>query len=281
MIKRTLYFGTPAFLHTKYEQLIIEKEGEDKRSIPIEDIGFIIIDNERISLSKTVMAKLLDNNAAVVITNSKHIPAGLMLPLEANTLQQERFSTQIDAALPLKKRLWQQTVRAKIRNQSLVLQKKGADTANIEALAARRYWKLLFTSIEFKRRPSGDPPNNLLNYGYAVMRAVIARSLIGAGLLPLIGIHHKNRYNAYPLADDIMEPFRPFVDELVHELVSEGEHYEIGTEEKQDLLELPQKTVNMNGERSPLMIAASHTAVSLYKCFSQENDTIQFPEPWT
>ncbi len=295
MIKRTIFIENQAFMRTENEQLIVSTEGAGERSIPIEDIGFLIIDNDRVSLSKSLLAKLLDNNTAVIITNDKHLPAGLMMPLDANTLQNERFKAQINIKEPLKKQLWKKTVQAKIKNQALIVERSGAgpgplkalipkvrsgDPDNIEALAAKRYWNLLFRDIKFKRGRYEDPPNNLLNYGYAVLRAIIARSLIGAGLLPVIGIHHSNRYNSYPLADDIMEPFRPFVDEIVRKLVDGMDYRELTKEIKQDILKLPHIALKMNKEKTPLMLAASNTAVSLYRCYENNVGFIQYPEPW-
>lgn len=294
MIKRTLYFGNPARLFTRNEQIFVSMEGQEDKTVPIEDVGYIIIDNDQISLSKSLIAKLTENNTAIVITNSNHMPAGIVLPLDSHTLQQERSAEQLSATIPLKKRLWQQIIKAKIRNQALILAKKGSnnkslivliprvrsgDPDNIEALAAQRYWKMLFEEKEFVRSREGGPPNNLLNYGYAILRAIIARSLTGAGLLPLVGIFHKNRYNAYPLADDIMEPYRPFVDELVYRLWKKESIKELTKEAKQILLTLPQQDVKIKTEYSSLMIAASHTAVSLYNCFAGNEKIILFPEP--
>ena len=296
MIKRTLYFGNPAHLCTRLEQLCIKKEDEADKTVPIEDIGFIILDNDQITISKALLAKLIENNTAVVITNEKHLPSGFILPAFAHTLLQERFKIQISASEPLKKRLWQQTVRAKIRNQAELIKKIGGnpltlsalipkvqsgDKNNIEAVAAKRYWKLLFNSDDFTRSRYGEPPNNFLNYGYAILRAVIARSLAGTGLMPLAGISHGNKYNPMPLADDIMEPFRPFVDEIVHTIMDSGQVRELTPEIKRKLLELPDVTVKYNGEQSPLMISAQHTAFSLFQCFANNEKSINYPELWS
>jgi CRISPR-associated protein Cas1 len=219
------------------------------------------------------------------------MPVGLMLPLCGNTTQNERFRDQLDASQPLKKQMWQQTVQAKIENQAAILKAcrgaevrnmlkwvdevRSGDVDNMEARAAAYYWSNLFK--EFKRDREGEPPNNLLNYGYAVLRAVIARALVSSGLLPTLGIHHHNRYNAYCLADDIMEPYRPYVDKLVFEMFDSG-IVELDKEAKAKLLSIPVLDVSIDGQRSPLMVAASHTASSLYKCFSGESRKITFPE---
>jgi CRISPR-associated protein Cas1 len=223
------------------------------------------------------------------------MPVGLHLPLSGNTLQSERFMAQIEASLPLKKQLWQQTVQAKITNQAYVLQQnrnistknmqkwasdvKSGDSDNLEGRAAVFYWSNLFPDIkDFKRGREEAPPNNLLNYGYAILRAVIARSLVASGLLPTLGIHHHNRYNAYCLADDIMEPYRPFIDKLVVEIVDGGINFrELSKEIKVKLLNIPVVDVIINGQRSPLMIAAGQTTASLAKCYLGESRKIAYP----
>jgi CRISP-associated protein Cas1 len=220
-----------------------------------------------------------------------------MLPLSVNTIQNERFRFQIDASVPLVKQLWQQTIQQKIRNQSVILdgatndshlnmikwadRVKSGDADNMEARAAVYYWKNLFKNYGisgFVRGRDGLPPNNLLNYGYAILRAVIARSIVSTGLLPTIGIHHHNRYNAYCLADDIMEPYRPYVDKLVIGIIAKGYNYNNLTKEiKSELLTIPVIDVVIDGKRSPLMISASTTTASLYRCFSGEIRKIIYP----
>lgn len=244
MIKKTLYFGNPAYLSLRNAQLVIKLpevvknntlpehfKQESEVTKPIEDIGVVILDNKQITITTGLLEALLENNTAVITCDEKSMPTGLMLPLYGNTTQSERFRHQIEASLPLKKQLWQQTIKAKIENQAATLKRctgkevqcmkvwasdvKSGDSENLEARAAAYYWKNLFPIENFTRERNGIPPNNLLNYGYAILRAVVARNLVASGLLPTFGIHHHNRYNAYCLADDIMEPYRPFVDELV------------------------------------------------------------------
>lgn len=308
MIKRTLYFGNPAYLSLKDEQLVIrlpEVEKNDTlpdsfkqnaiKTVPIEDVGVILLDNKQITITQGLLESLMDNNCAVITCNSKSMPYGLLLPLEGNTIQQERFTRQIDASLPLKKNLWQQTVIKKIENQAAVLRKytscetgnmqkwassvRSGDPDNLEARAAAYYWASLFTDLpDFTRKREGSFPNNLLNYGYAILRAIIARALVASGMLPTLGIHHRNRYNAYCLADDIMEPYRPYVDEKVVQIKSKyGTITEITKEIKAELLMIPVIEVVIDGNRSPLMIAASKTAVSLQKCFAGEARNIIYP----
>ncbi|HOJ67114.1 MAG TPA: type II CRISPR-associated endonuclease Cas1, partial [Paludibacteraceae bacterium] len=264
-------------------------------TIPIEDIGVVILDHKQITITQGLIEKLLENNCALITCDSNRMPVGLMLPLAGNTTQTERFGDQINASVPLKKQLWQQTVQAKIENQAYVLDKmagaiiknmnawaadvKSGDPDNYEARAAVYYWANLFPSIQgFSRNRDGIPPNNLLNYGYAVLRAVVARSLVASGLLPTLGIHHRNKYNAYCLADDVMEPYRPFVDRLVFEIVAEnGAIDEISQPIKTKLLGIPVLDVMVNGQRSPLMVAVGQTTASLYQCFAGEVRKIKYP----
>lgn len=312
MIKKTLYFGNPAYLSLSMKQIVIklpEVEKSDKvydffkeksqQTRPIEDIGLLVLDDKQITITQGLLEALLDNNCAIITCDSKHLPTGLMLPLSGNSIQSERFREQIDASQPLKKQLWQQTVKAKIENQASLLNRltstevkcmyqwsrdvKSGDTDNHEARAAAYYWKNLFQSIPnmdaFTRERGGMEPNNLLNYGYAILRATVARSLVCSGLLPTLGIHHHNRYNAYCLADDIMEPFRPYVDELVFNIAQKNEGKDLGLSKatKNELLSIPTLDVVISDKRSPLMVAVAQTTASLYKCFSGELRRIAYP----
>ena len=309
MIKKTLYFGNPMYLSLRNAQLVlrmpdVEKNDtlpetfkrEAERTIPIEDIGVVVLDNKRITVTTGVMEALLENNCAVITCDNRSMPVGLMLPLYGNTTQSERFRQQIDASLPLKKQLWQQTVRQKILNQAKVLNKntgcevrnmliwandvKSGDSDNLEARAATYYWKNLFPSHpDFIRGREEEAPNNLLNYGYAILRACVARGLVGSGLLPTLGIHHHNRYNAYCLADDIMEPYRPFVDDWVIHVMQQFEDYtELTRDIKAELLQVPALDVTIEGRRSPLMVAVGQTTASLARCFNGEARKIAYPE---
>ncbi len=308
MIKRTLYFGNPAYLSMRNEQLVVQLpevvkndtlpeafKQETIRTVPIEDIGVIVLDHKQITITHGVIEKLLSNSCALITCDSHRMPVGLMLPLAGNTIQTERFRNQIDASLPLKKQLWQQTVEAKIRNQASLLHKatgkvvnnmiawandvKSGDSDNYEARAAVYYWANLFPENPcFTRAREGIPPNNLLNYGYAILRAIVARSLVVSGLLPTLGIHHRNKYNAYCLADDIMEPYRPFVDAHVIEVMkSLPDISEITREHKAKLLNIPVLDVMINEQRSPLMIAVGQTTASLVQCFEGNLRKIKYP----
>ncbi len=269
-------------------------EDRAERTVPIEDIGILLLEHQQITLTHYLLDKLLANNAAVVTCNETRHPTGMMLPLEGNTLQSERFKAQIEATEPLKKQLWQQTVRAKIANQAAVLKQwninnkllvnlsktvKSGDPTNHEAVAAAYYWQNLFPPAwEFFRKREGPPPNNLLNYGYAILRATVARSLVGSGLLPTLGIFHRNRYNAYCLADDIMEPYRPYVDVIVRGIIDNTSAVDNLTQDlKVQLLKLPTVDVMIDDASSPLMVAVQRTTASLAKCYSGEVRKIAYP----
>lgn len=307
MIKRTLYFGNPAYLSLKNNQLVVKKaddgdlpfDDEDRiiKTVPIEDIGIVILDNRQITVTSGVMEHLLENNVAIITCDSHSMPLGLLLPLEGNTLQQERFTSQIEASLPLKKQLWQQTIVAKINNQASMLkyangeeprnmiiwanQVRSGDADNLEGRAAAFYWKNLFRELPFfVRGRNGNPPNNLLNYGYGILRGIIARSLVASGLLPTLGIHHHNRYNAFCLADDIMEPYRPYVDRIVFDYCNDREMWapQLTKEAKVELMKLPVTDVIIDSQKRPLMVAATATTSSLDKCFSGESRRIIYPD---
>lgn len=300
MIKKTLFFGNPAYLSVKNSQLVVkrtdpETRQEIVRTVPIEDIGVVVLEDRQITITNVALDALIQNNCSVITCDEKHMPAGMLLPLDGNTIQSERFANQIEASLPLKKQLWQQTVQAKIRNQASVLKRlsgvevgcmlawandvKSGDSDNLEGRAAAYYWKNIFPSLPgFTRDREGEMPNNLLNYGYAIVRAVVARALVASGLLPTLGIHHHNRYNAYCLADDIMEPYRPYVDETVINIMRSNIDYgELTPDLKKQLLCLPVTEVVIGGQRSPLMVAASQTTVSLCKCYSGELRKVVYP----
>lgn len=300
MIKRTLLFGNPIYLSTELDQLKISypeigSQNASSKSIPIEDIGVLILDHPQITISHALVSRLLENNVALITCDARHMPTGLMLNLEGHSLQHQRFEQQLTATEPLKKQLWQQTVKAKILNQAAVLESnalevvkfrrwagevRSGDPDNLEARAAAAYWPMVFRDHpNFVRDRGGASPNNLLNYGYAILRAVTARSLVGSGLLPTWGIFHRNQYNAYCLADDIMEPFRPLVDRLVRQLLEDGEsNDELTPELKRKLLVIPAMDINLEGETSPLMVGMQRTTASLVRCFAGESRKVIYPE---
>lgn len=303
MIKRVLCFTNPSYLSLRLKQIVCELPSQKgdaaarmiaTHTIPIEDVGVVILDHKQITITQALLSALLENNCAVITTNDQHMPVGLQLPLSVNSIQSERFRQQLNASEPLRKQMWQQTVTAKILGQADVLREVGiearnmyawakevrsGDADNMEARAAAFYWRNVFHDPNFVRGQEGDPPNNLLNYGYAIVRAIIARALVAAGLLPTLGIHHHNRYNAYCLADDIMEPYRPFVDKLVIAVMKRHEDItSLTTEIKRDLLSISTADVLIDGHRSPLMVAAQTTANSVQKCFVGEIRKIIYPE---
>lgn len=321
MIKRTLYFGNPAYLRTANEQMVVEfpsPAGTEEivkpkpHEAPIEDIGVVVLDHAQITISQALLAKLLANNTAVITCNHTHHPTGLLLNLDGHTLQSKLFAAQVEASEPLKKQLWQQTVMAKITNQAAMLgmaagagrgalfaepdklllnlarEVKSGDAGNMEGQAAAYYWKNLFGGLpRFRRDREGEPPNNLLNYGYAILRAVVARCLVGSGLLPTLGIFHRNQYNAYCLADDIMEPYRPYVDRVVWEMVDKGEvtgEMGLTKEVKMRLLGIPAMDVRIarsvtakDTESSPLMVAVERTTASLARCYEGSVRRLLYP----
>jgi CRISPR-associated protein Cas1 len=296
MIKRTLFFGNPSYLSTKNEQLVVNfpEEGKKEAVIPIEDLGYVVLEDPQITITNGLIRKLVENKTAIITCDQQHLPCSILQPLVGHTEQTERMRHQLNASLPLKKNLWQQTIEAKIENQAnhLLRREKNAlklkrwakevksgDHQNHEAIAAAYYFQSLFNEVEnFSRNQKGVPPNNLLNYGYAILRAVTARALVCSGLLPSVGIFHRNKYNAFCLADDIMEPYRPFVDDMVYEIVETGGNIsELNTHLKSQLLTIPALDVYIDDKWSPLMNAMSRTTSSLYDCFLGSNRKILYP----
>ena len=297
MIKRTLYFGNSCYLKKKQDQLQVDYPDEEKESrpVPIEDVGIVVLDSPRITITQALLTALLENNAAIINCDQKHLPHALMLPMYGHHAFTEKVKQQLGASAALKKNLWQQTISAKIRNQAWVLEwaggnakrlhelskkVKSGDPDNVEGRAAYYYWDALFQDTPgFKRQRFGDAPNNLLNYGYAIVRAIVARALVSSGLLPVCGIFHRNKYNPYCLADDIMEPYRPFVDKLVMEISAETDGIEeLTTDLKQRILKVPVVDVSISGVKSPLMVACTRTSASLSQCFEGVARKVSYPE---
>ena len=292
MVMRTLSFSRPCILSLKNCQMVIKMKDDPDfmRTIPVEDIGFILLENQQISITLPLLNALADNNAAVIVCTDKMMPNAMLLNLDSNSVQGERYRDQINASEPLKKNLWKQTVEAKIRNQAALLDKldkdgsqlkpywqnvKSGDTDNREGIAAKIYWDALFGD-DFMRYRSGVSPNEMLNYGYTVLRAAVTRSLMGSGLFPAFGIYHRNRYNAFPLADDIMEPYRPYVDEIVFDLYANGEQ-ELNKDVKAELLKLLYVDTVFDKVTRPLDLGLSVTTSSLAKCFSGDQKKILYP----
>ncbi len=298
MIKRTLYFGNPAQLRKKDMQLQIDLVGDTEKqivTIPIEDIGVVVLDHPQIMLSQALIAALNENNVTIINCDAKHLPLGLMLPMFSHHAFTERMYQQIESSLPLRKNLWQQTVIAKIKNQAAVMRLAGFDDAkmkyfasivksgdaeNVEGRAAAWYWQHLFgEERDFSRDRFGDSPNPMLNYGYAILMAIVARGLVSSGLLPAVGIHHRNKYNPWCLASDIMEPYRPYIDKLVFELWKKYPAADVLTPEiKKQLLQVPALDVLIDGKMSPLMVGLQRTTASLSACFEGTSRKLLYPE---
>ncbi|MFV8358139.1 type II CRISPR-associated endonuclease Cas1 [Flavobacterium sp. XS1P32] len=298
MIKRTILVENKTSITTKNQQLVLKSEIREN-AIPIEDIGFLVLDHAEIYLSIPAMNLILENNTAIIICGSNHLPNGMFLNLNSHHIQQEIFKNQIEASIPLKKQLWQQTIIEKIKNQGALLEKittnkntfeflaskvLSGDTSNMEGVAAQQYWKNFplpnHEKDGIKRERYGDYPNNFLNYGYAILRAATARALSGSGLLNTLGIHHKSKYNAFALADDIMEPFRPIVDEKVFDIMKRYHEQELNTAIKAELLQMLTQTVYFKDEKSPLMVGLQKTASSLQQCFTGDRKKIKYPNLW-
>lgn len=296
MIKRTLVFSNPAYLSTKNEQLAVEfPDKSPGKTIPIEDLGYIILEHPQITITNGLLTKLIKNKTAVITCDTQHLPCSILQPLVGHSEQTERMRYQLNASLPLKKSLWQQTITAKIQNQAAHLEEyninskklrrwasevKSGDSENHEAIAAAYYFQKIFEHIpEFSRNQKGIAPNALLNYGYAILRAVAARAISSSGLHPSFGIFHSNKYNAFCLADDVMEPYRIYVDALVREITISGESFEeMTTALKTQLLQIPVIDVAIGGQTSPLMIAMTRTTTSLFECFKGSSRKITYPE---
>lgn len=291
MIKRTLLFTNPCRLTLNNCQLVVEnfETGEVKKA-PIEDLGVVVIENQMTSISIPALNALSENNCGVVFCDAKHMPVSMLMNLESNSVQSEVYRFQTDASIPLKKGLWKQIVESKIRNQANLLDELGKDGSilkpfysnvrsgdvdNREGVAARIYWDVLMGE-GFIRGRYGEDPNSLLNYGYSILRAGMARAIMGSGLFPAFGLFHKNRYNAFPLADDLMEPYRPYVDQIVYELSQKGE-MELTPSAKQDLLRVLFIDTSFKDMVRPLEIALSITTASLVKCLKGEKKSLSFP----
>lgn len=300
MIKRTIAITTPCHLSLRQEQMVVRsKLFEDAvgKTVPVEDMGLMLMEHPQITVTQGLLAKLMEHNVAVVNCNEQHHPIGMLLNFQGNSTQTETFIAQAEAAKPLKKQLWQQVVKAKVGNQALVLEATGQDAGRLQKLmqevrsgdvdnregaAAVFYWPRLFKSCPgFLRGRDGAYPNNLLNYGYAILRATVARALVGSGLHPTLGLFHRNRYNAFCLADDIMEPYRPLVDQVVAGIVNDRppDREELDQAIKIDLLRIPTLDVVMAGKQRPLLVAVSETSASLARAFLDGSGNLALPRP--
>jgi len=295
MIKRTIEISSgPAKLSLKLNQMILERENTPPVSIPCEDIGVLVIDHPGVSYTHGLINKLLECETAVIFCDQKHLPGGLLLPYAGNTLHGERVRQQASVKVPLRKQLWKQIIQAKIRHQALAVGKehgdfrklfnysyqvRSGDPSNIEGQAARVYWSILFSGEGFKRQTEGGGINDLLNYGYTILRSTVARAVCVSGLHPSLGLHHKNRYNPYALADDLMEPYRPMVDLRVKSLWKKGKQA-VDREVKASLLSLLVETVKIEDSTGPFMVNLNRMTASLCRCYAGESKELEIPEPW-
>lgn len=292
MLKRTLVFSNPVSLTLKNRQLVLafKDDPDNKHTIPIEDVGVVVIENQRTSITIPLLNALVDDDVQVVFCDENNMPHSMLYNLDSNQTQGETIRNQIAAGEVLKKQLWKQVVEAKIRNQARLLDKigyngsilrplytnvKSGDADNREGIAARLYFRELFGN-SFIRDRNQPGINVLLNYGYTILRAAVARALVSSGLFPALGIFHHNRSNAFPLADDMMEPFRPYVDEVVHDLAMRGET-ELTKDVKGELISVLYADTVFDNVTRPLSVGLSQTTASLVKCYAKEQKTIEFP----
>lgn len=294
MLKRTLHFGNPAHLSVRNDQLIVELKNSERssHSLPIMDLGMVVLEHPQITLTSSVMEKFMEEKIALISCNNHYMPSGMFLPFDGNSEQTKVMLLQVDASAPLKKQLWQQTVKVKIENQAKVLARLGienlrllnlkdvvlsGDTTNCEGQAASYYWGKLYGET-FTRSQERKTPNAQLNYGYAILRSMVARALTASGLHPSLGIFHRNKYNAFCLADDIMEPYRPFVDWQVIQLLQNGGlTSELTKEQKIELLKLPQLDISIGKITRPLYHAISSTTAGFCKCLKGDLRKIPYP----
>jgi len=293
VIKRTLEISRdPAYLSVSLDQLQIKREDHPPASIPCEDIGVVLVDHPQVTYTHGALVKLAESDAVVVVCGKNHLPVALVMPIADHSQVVWRVNEQIAVGKPLRKQLWKQLVQAKVRAQAAVLppdsaarrkllalarQVRSGDPENVEARAARVYWGCWLPDRPFRRDPDGDDLNPLLNYGYAVVRAAVARAIVAAGLLPSLGLKHCHRANAFCLADDLMEPLRPLVDDRVRRLSLEGVE-RVDQQSKASLLELLSEEVAFLGERGPLMVNLHRFVASLVRCYRGEDERLAIPQ---
>lgn len=293
MIKRTIEISQqPAHLTVQHAQLLVKRDGQVVGQVPCEDIGLVLVDQPQTTYSHALLAQLAESDAALVVCGRNHLPVAVLLPLADHTQVVWRIADQLAVSRPLRKQLWRQLIRAKIRGQAENLAPdcparsklldyarmvRSGDASNLEAQAARVYWQHWLPEEAFRRDADADGLNSLLNYGYSVVRAAIARAIVAAGLLPSLGLHHSNRSNAFCLADDLIEPLRPLVDDRARELYRQG-YDELTTEAKAGLLKLLADDVQFGDETGPLMVCLHRFVASLVKCFEGKSKRLEIPE---
>jgi CRISPR-associated protein Cas1 len=293
MIKRIIDISEPAYLHVDHHQLLLDKKGETIAQMPIEDLGVVILQNPAIVITQSVVISCQKNNVVLVFCDERHLPYSVLLPIsEGNNLHSKVLHQQLNLKLPTKKRLWRQVVKQKIVEQANTLKMldkpyrplerlaenvKTGDSGNLEAQAAQTYWQLLFGN-EFRRNVELDGINSLLNYGYSIMRAMVARAIVGSGLHPAIGLNHHNQYNGLCLADDLMEPFRPWVDFKVYQMTQSNPQLQVNKESKIPLLNLLSETVTWEQQNMPLMVACHYFLANLKRTYEDSTIMLTYPK---
>jgi len=295
MIERIIDLSEePARLRVRNKLLVIERDSTGETTIPLVDIAALVVSHPCVTFTHAVLSRLAEAGGAFVVCNGSHLPIGMLLPLESHFVQTERFALQASVSLPTRKRLWKQIVKSKVRAQanlllrlrdedygllSLARRVRSGDPENIESQASRRYWQALFADEGFRRSDDEDHRNAHLNYGYAVLRAVVARAICAAGLHPSLGLHHHNRYDTFCLADDLMEPLRPVVDGVVARRVREREELSsLDATGKKGLLEALLGRFNVDGESRTLFDLVARTASSLADIFAGQRRDLILPE---
>lgn len=292
MLKKTLYLNSPLYLNTQNELICItNKETGLIDKMPIDDVAYIIVENQQITLTLGLLQKLAESNVSLIVCDKQHMPTAAMYNFSAHTTQTQTISNQIEVKENKKNQIWKQIIQSKIDNQACLLEKLGkdgkylrnlskkvssGDAKNCEGIAARHYWQSLF-EFDFKREPEGEYPNNFLNYGYSLIRAGIARAIAGSGLLPMLGVHHSNKYNYYPLADDLMEPYRPFVDEIVYSLTKDDSQFELNKTNKAELMKVLTADVYFSQLKRPLSIGLTFTSASYAKLVMGKSNKLVLP----
>jgi CRISP-associated protein Cas1 len=293
MIKRTLEISRePAHLSVKQDQLLLHPPGsrETRASIPCEDVGILVVDQPSTTYSHTALSKLVEKGGTLVVCGRDHLPAGVLLPVSGHSESVSRLRIQLAATKPIRKSLWKQIVAAKVRAQANLLDSaprqkllnlarevRSGDPSNVEAQAARIYWEnWLGEDVIFRRDPKGKGLNILLNYGYAIMRAAVARALVSAGLLPMLGLKHSNRSNNFCLADDVLEPLRPIVDSKVREL-NEWGLSTLNQSTKAHLLNLLTCEVRVGEHKGPVMVGLHRITASLVRCLDGVEKKLLLP----
>ncbi len=292
MIKRIVDISEPAYLHLKNNQLQIEHQGQVVGQVPVEDLGVLILQHPAVVMTQALLVACQLNNVVTILCDAQHLPYSALLPIsEGNKLHTKELKLQISAKKTTKNRLWKQVVRQKIEQQAETLSQlgrrsvaverlsrkvKSGDKENYEAQAAQKYWRLLMGK-EFRRNPKAEGVNALLNYGYAIIRALVARAVVASGLHPSLGIHHHNQYNSLCLADDLMEPFRPWVDYRVHKMVEDKQVVVVDTEAKQMLLGILGETVLLSGKPMSFMVASHQLMAQLKRAYRDRNLDLIYP----